>query len=227
MEEITDRLFLPMVVEASRVLMENIVREQGGVMDLSDLAEFQPEWVQPIETNYRGWTVAEIPPNSQGIAALEMLNILERFPIGEMGFHSTRALHTMIEAKKLAYADLIRYVGDPRFGRIPVGDLLGKESAAARASLIDPQKASCKVEPTRLAAITDAKGSDTIYLSVVDGDGMSAVRAGQAANRRCPSATRSSTLTETGRLSGSTWSTKNANSPSGQRNRSQTSSMTC
>jgi gamma-glutamyltranspeptidase/glutathione hydrolase len=149
----------------------DIVREQGGVMDLADLAEFQPEWVQPIETTYRGWTVTEIPPNSQGIAALEMLNILERFPIGEMGFHSTRALHTMIEAKKLAYADLLRYVGDPRFGRIPVADLLGKEGAAARAEKIDPQHASCKVEPTRLAAVTDAKGSDTIYLSVVDREG--------------------------------------------------------
>jgi gamma-glutamyltranspeptidase/glutathione hydrolase len=149
----------------------DIVREEGGVMDLADLAEFQPEWVQPIETTYRGWTVTEIPPNSQGIAALEMLNILEQFPIGEMGFHSTRALHTMIEAKKLAYADLLRYVGDPRFGRIPIADLLGKEGAAARAEKIDPEKASCKVEPTKLAAITDAKGSDTIYLSVVDGDG--------------------------------------------------------
>src|SRR5216684_5150886 len=88
----------------------DIVREQGGAMALSDLAEFQPEWVQPIQTSYRGWTVSEIPPNSQGIAALEMLNILERFPLGEWGFHSTRALHTMIEAKKLAYADLLRYV---------------------------------------------------------------------------------------------------------------------
>src|SRR5216683_1873141 len=100
----------------------DIVREQGGAMALSDLAEFQPEWVQPIQTSYRGWTVSEIPPNSQGIAALEMLNILERFPLGEWGFHSTRALHTMIEAKKLA-------------------------------------------------SVTDAKGSDTIYLTVVDRDG--------------------------------------------------------
>jgi gamma-glutamyltranspeptidase/glutathione hydrolase len=149
----------------------DIVREQGGAMAEGDLAEFQPEWVQPIQTTYRGWTVSEIPPNSQGIAALEMLNILERFPIGEWGFHSTRSLHAMIEAKKLAYADLLRYVGDPRFAQIPVAELLGKESAAARATRIDSRAAACKVEPTKLAAVTDAKGSDTIYLTVVDRDG--------------------------------------------------------
>src|SRR6266446_8432081 len=117
----------------------DIVREQGGAMALEDLAEFQPEWVQPIQTAYRGWTVSEIPPNSQGIAALEMLNILERFPLGEWGFHSKRTLHAMIEAKKLAYADLLRYVGDPRFGQVPVADLLGKQGAAARAARIDPR----------------------------------------------------------------------------------------
>src|SRR5437899_11532848 len=77
----------------------------------------------------------------------------------------------MIEAKKLAYADLLRYVGDPRFGQIPVADLLGKESAASRAARIDASAAACKVEPTRLASVTDAKGSDTIYLTVVDRDG--------------------------------------------------------
>src|SRR2546430_10053345 len=137
-------------------------------MALDDLAEFQPEFVQPIQTTYRGWTVSEIPPNSQGIAALEMLNVLERFPLAEWGFHSTRALHAMIEAKKLAYADLLRYVGDPHFGQIPVAELLGKESAATRAARIDPKAAACKVEPTKLASVTDARGSDTIYLTVRD-----------------------------------------------------------
>jgi len=149
----------------------DIVREQGGAMALDDLSQFQAEWVEPIQTSYRGWTVTELPPNGQGIAALEMLNILERFPLGEWGFHSTKTLHAMIEAKKLAYADMLRYVGDPRFGRIPVAQLLAKEKAGERAQLIDPQKASCKVEPTQLADITAAKGKDTIYLSVVDGDG--------------------------------------------------------
>ena len=149
----------------------DIVREQGGAMTLEDLSQFQAEWVEPIQTSYRGWTVTELPPNGQGIAALEMLNIVERFPLGEWGFHSPKTLHAMIEAKKLAYADMLRYVGDPRFGRIPVAELLSKEAAAERAKLIDPLKANCKVEPAQLAGITAAKGKDTIYLSVVDGDG--------------------------------------------------------
>jgi gamma-glutamyltranspeptidase/glutathione hydrolase len=145
--------------------------KHGGTLAADDLAEFAPEWVDPISIDYHGWTIYEIPPSDQGIAALMMLNIMGEFPLASWGHNSARTLHTLIEAKKLAYADLLRYVGDPRFGRIPVADLLGKEGAAARAEKIDPQKASCKVEPTRLAAISDAKGSDTIYLSVVDRDG--------------------------------------------------------
>src|SRR3954465_4461490 len=148
-----------------------IVKARGGVMTAEDLAEFQPEWVEPIQTTYRGWTVSELPPNGQGIAALEMLNIMEQFPLADWGFHSTKTLHAMIEAKKLAYGDLLRYVGDPRFGQVPVTQLPGKEAAKARADQIDATKAACKVEPTQLAAISDAKGSDTIYLTVVDGDG--------------------------------------------------------
>jgi gamma-glutamyltranspeptidase/glutathione hydrolase len=97
-----------------------ISKEAGGTMTAADLAEFQPEWVTPIQTTYHGWTVSEIPPNGQGIAALMMLNLMERFPLAEYGFHSPRALHVMIEAKKLAYADLLRYVGDPRSAKIPV-----------------------------------------------------------------------------------------------------------
>jgi len=148
-----------------------VVRERGGVMTSEDLAELKPEWVEPIQTTYRGWKVSELPPNGQGIAALEMLNILEQFPIREWGFHSPRTLHAMIEAKKLAYADLLRYIGDPRFSRIPVQQLLSKENAAARARLIDPKKAACHVEPSQLPGITASRGSDTIYLTVVDGEG--------------------------------------------------------
>ena len=85
-------------------------------MTAADLREFEPEWVDPISTTYRGWTVYELPPNTQGIAALMMLDLMEQFPLGEYGFHSAHALHVMIEAKKLAYADMLRYVGDPRFG---------------------------------------------------------------------------------------------------------------
>jgi gamma-glutamyltranspeptidase/glutathione hydrolase len=143
----------------------------GGTMTLADLAEFQPEWVEPIRTTYRGWTVSEIPPQGQGIAALMMLNLMERFPLAEYGFHSPRALHVMIEAKKLAYADLIRYVGDPRTARVPVDEMLSKPRAAARARLIDPARAACTVEPATLPSITDAKGSDTIYLTTIDREG--------------------------------------------------------
>ncbi|MFI4946692.1 MAG: gamma-glutamyltransferase [Burkholderiales bacterium] len=147
------------------------LRTAGGTMTLADLAELQPEWVEPISTEYRGWTVSEIPPNTQGIAALMMLEIMEAFPLGEWGFHSPRALHAMIEAKKLAYADMLRYVADPRFGAVPVAQLLDRTRAARRAKQVDMAKAACEVAPDRLAGLTDAKGGDTIYLSVVDKDG--------------------------------------------------------
>jgi gamma-glutamyltranspeptidase / glutathione hydrolase len=148
-----------------------ISREQGGTMTAADLAEFQPEWVQTVSTTYRGWKVHEIGPNTQGIAALMMLNLMEKYPIGEWGFHSTNALHTMIEAKKLAYADMLEYVGDPRFSKVPVEAMLSKERAAGRARLIDVAKAACKVEPAKLSGITDSQGNDTIYMTVVDKDG--------------------------------------------------------
>ena len=147
------------------------LRDEGGSMTPEDLAELQPEWVEPIAVSYRGWTVYEIPPNTQGIAALMMLRIMESFPLGEWGFHSPRALHAMIEAKKLAYADMLRYVADPRFAKIPVAELLSPERAARQAKRIDMAKAACAVAPDRLAGLTDATGRDTIYLSVVDKDG--------------------------------------------------------
>jgi gamma-glutamyltranspeptidase/glutathione hydrolase len=148
-----------------------ISREQGGTMTAADLAEYQPEWVAPIKTTYRGWTVYEIGPNTQGIAALMMLNLMETYPLGDFGFHSARGLHVMIEAKKLAYADMLRYVGDPRFSQVPVEALLSKSRAADRARLIDPERAACRVEPARLPGVTDAQGHDTIYMSIVDQDG--------------------------------------------------------
>ena len=146
-------------------------RQLGGTMTAADLEEFQPEWVEPISSTYRGWTVTEVPPNSTGIAALIMLNIMERFPLQEWGFHSAKTLHVMIEAKKLAYADLIRYVGDPMFSALPVSTLLSKAHAAERAGLIDQNKAMCTVEPSRLSGYTDSEGDDTIYMSAVDRDG--------------------------------------------------------
>ncbi len=148
-----------------------VIRVQGGAMTVEDLAEFKAEWVDPIQATYRGWKVTELPPNGQGIAALEMLNILEQFPIREWGFHSPRTLHAMIEAKKLAYADLLKYIGDPRSSRIPVEQLLSRENTSRRAQLFDSKKAACHVEPSQLPGITASRGSDTIYLSVVDGEG--------------------------------------------------------
>jgi gamma-glutamyltranspeptidase/glutathione hydrolase len=145
----------------------DVIREKGGVMTMEDLAKFQPEWVQPIQTTYRGWTVSELPPNGQGIAALSMLNLMEQFPLADWGFHSTKALHAMIEAKKLAYADLLQYIGDPSFSKQPVKQLLSKDLAVERAKLIDPAKANCNEPPSKLAGM----GSDTIYLTVVDGEG--------------------------------------------------------
>lgn len=146
------------------------VKELGGVMTAEDLADFQPEWVEPISTTYRGWTVYEIPPNTQGIAALMMLNIMQQFPMSEYGFHSALAMHTMIEAKKLAYADMLKYVGDPKFSKIPVEQLLSPERAAQRAKLIG-ERANCSPEADRIPGVTDAKGRDTIYMTVIDKDG--------------------------------------------------------
>jgi gamma-glutamyltranspeptidase/glutathione hydrolase len=139
----------------------------GGTMTAADLAGFNGEWVDPISTTYRGWTVYELPPNGQGIAALEMLNIMETFPLAEYGHNSTRALHTMIEAKKLAYADMIRFDADPKFAKIPVDGLKSKEFAKTRAALIDASKANCHVE----SGTPPGTDHGTTYLSVVDRDG--------------------------------------------------------
>jgi gamma-glutamyltranspeptidase/glutathione hydrolase len=152
--------------EIARRVLETL-RRHGGTMTAADLAEFSSEWVEPISTTYRGWTVYELPPNGQGIAALIMLNLMEQFPLGEFGLHSARALHVMIEAKKLAYADLIRYVADPRFARVPVSGLLSKAYARERARRIDLTRAQCEVEP---GTPVDA-GDETVYMSVVDREG--------------------------------------------------------
>jgi gamma-glutamyltranspeptidase/glutathione hydrolase len=139
-------------------------RSLGGTMAADDLSEFSPEWVEPISTTYRDWTVYELPPNGQGMAALEMLNIMETTAPSPEGPLSAAELHKKIEAMKLAYADLGRYNGDPRFAKIPVQGILSKEYAAERAKLITPSKANCEVAP-------GAPQSDTTYLSVVDREG--------------------------------------------------------
>ena len=139
----------------------------GGALDASDLAEYAAEWVTPLHANYRGWEVYEIPPNSQGVAALVMLNILENFPLGEYGRESADTLHLMIEAKKLAYADMQRHVGDPRFAKVPVEAMLSKAYARQRAALIDPRHAKESVDAGQLPT----HGGDTTYLCAVDANG--------------------------------------------------------
>lgn len=138
----------------------------GGAMALEDLAEFSAEWVEPISTSYRGWTVYEIPPNGQGIAALMMLNLMENYPLGEWGHNTVRSLHVMIEAKKLAYADMLRFVADQRYSKVPVAGMLDKAYAKERGKLIT-EKANCNVP----AGTPPGHGGDTIFLATVDAEG--------------------------------------------------------
>ena len=153
--------------ELARKMLAGMKRH-GGTMVEEDLEKFSSEWVEPISTTYREWTVYELPPNGQGLAALEMLNIMETFPLGTKGyeFGSTKALQAEIEAKKLAYIDLQKYIGEPRGQRLPVARLLSKEWAAARAKLIDADHANCNPTAGEMEG-----GHDTTYLSVVDRDG--------------------------------------------------------
>ncbi|MHB8754853.1 MAG: gamma-glutamyltransferase [Candidatus Acidiferrales bacterium] len=142
-------------------------RREGGAMTLEDMADYSSEWVEPLSTKYHGWTVYELPPNGQGIAALEMLNMMQQFPLAQYGHNSADALHVMIEAKKLAYADLRRYVGDPRFSKIPVAGLLSDTYARERVKLINMSKANCNVSP----GMPNEKLGDTTYMTVVDQQG--------------------------------------------------------
>ena len=137
----------------------------GGAMQLEDLTEFSAEWVEPISIDYRGWKVYELPPNGQGMAALEMLNIMETFQPDSAGPQGTAELHKKIEAMKLAYADLYRYNADLKFAKVPVKGLLSKDYAAGRAALIDSSKANCNPGPG------SPPTSDTTYLAAVDKEG--------------------------------------------------------
>ena len=137
----------------------------GGTMTAEDLAAYSAEWVQPISIDYRGWRVYELPPNGQGMAALEMLNIMETAPPTPLGAFSPIEMHKRIEAMKLAYADVRRYDADPHTYDVPVAQLLSKEYARKRAALIDPKHANCEVPAGQPV------GSDTTYLTIVDKDG--------------------------------------------------------
>ena len=153
-------------------------QELGGVIRLQDLSEYKAEWVTPIETDYRGWKVFEIPPNSQGIAALEMLNIMAQFPLSTYGAASAERYHVEMQAQQLAYADLHRYVGDPRFVKVPVSGMLSMQYAGTRAKLINLDKANCNFQPgvpsgidPSLTNATPHPGTDTSYLTAVDHNG--------------------------------------------------------
>ncbi len=137
----------------------------GGTMTAEDLASFSPEWVTPISIDYRGWRVYELPPNGQGVAALEMLKIMGTQPPAVEGPLSPQEWHERIEAMKLAYSDVHRYVADPRTYDTPIAGLLSDEYAKKRAALINPNRANCGVAPG------EPVGSNTTYLTVVDKDG--------------------------------------------------------
>ena len=143
----------------------DFIQAQGGFLSYDDLAGYRPEWVQPISTDYRGYEVWELPPNTQGLATLQILNILEGFNLAELGLYSTEYIHLFIEAKKLAFADRAKFYADPRFAKLPIETLLSKDYATKRRQEINPKK----------AALVDASGlpqhGDTVYLTTADQDG--------------------------------------------------------
>lgn len=140
---------------------------QGGFFTAEDLASHRSEWVEPISTDYRGVTVWELPPNGQGLAALQMLNILEGYDLAAMGRDSPEFWHTLIEAKKLAYEDRARFYADPGQAEVPIDGLLSKEYARERASAIDPTRAARRLE----AGQPNLGHGDTTYLTVADSQG--------------------------------------------------------
>ncbi len=156
----TDVFYRGEIADAIHDLME----ETGGHVTRDDLAAHDSLWVEPIWTTYRGYEVAQIPPNSQGFAVLLMLNILEGFDMKALGHNSPEYLHRLIEAKKLAFADRDAYLADPEHMQAPLDQLISKEYAAVRRSEIDPARAGSEIAPGR----TD--DGDTVYLTVVDKD---------------------------------------------------------
>ena len=140
----------------------NFINNQGGYFSLEDLSDFKPEWINPVSTNYRGYDVWELPPNGQGIAALQMLNILENYNIKDLGFGSAEYIHLFTEAKKIAYEDRALYYADPNFSDIPLKTLISKEYAKERSQLINLKKSSKSYNAGLL------EEGDTIYLTVAD-----------------------------------------------------------
>jgi gamma-glutamyltranspeptidase/glutathione hydrolase len=139
----------------------------GGFLALEDFASHRSEWVTPLSTRYRGYDVWELPPNGQGLAALQMLNLLEGYDLGALGFASAGYLHLFAEAKKLAFEDRARHYADPDFAPAPLAELLSKEYAAARRRLIDPMRAATSLEAGALTRV----GRDTVTLATADSEG--------------------------------------------------------
>jgi len=143
-------------------LMADFIKEQGGFLSKADLASYHAEWVEPVSTNYRGYDVWELPPNGQGIAALQILNILENYDIKNMGLFSSDYIHHFVEAKKLAFEDRAKYYADPNFNKIDISYLISKDYAHKRMQLIDSKKSMLSVDAGVL------KDGDTIYLTTAD-----------------------------------------------------------
>ncbi|MDB5239396.1 MAG: gamma-glutamyltransferase [Spirosoma sp.] len=144
--------------------MDRYARRTGMPLRKPDLSAHKSQWVEPVSVNYRGYEVYEMPPNGQGIAVLQMLNILEGFDLKRLGHNSADYLHLLVEAKKLAFEDRAKYYADPDFARIPLTGLLDKNYAAERRKLIDPKKASERLDAGALAL----RAGDTVYLTVAD-----------------------------------------------------------
>ncbi len=147
--------------------IDRYMKKHDGFLSYEDLASHTSNWVTPVSVNYRGYDVWELPPNGQGTAALQMLNILEGFDIGEMGFGSAEYLHVLTEAKKLAYEDRAKFYADPEFNKIPLETLLSKEYASERRNLMSPDKAA----DTYPAGDMEIETGNTTYLTVADKDG--------------------------------------------------------
>src|SRR5690606_9552864 len=143
------------------------VRRHGGFLSEADFAAHASEWVEPVTTDYRGWEVAQLPPNGQGIAVLQMLNVLEGYDLGALDWGSAEHLHLFVEAKKLAFEDRARFYADPQFADVPVAALVAKDYAAARRALIDPARAAAMLP----CGDPYARARDTVYLAAADADG--------------------------------------------------------
>ncbi len=150
--------------EIAKIISKFII-EQGGFLSEDDLKSYQPEWITPVSSNYRGFDVWELPPNGQGIAALQILNILEQYDISNMGHNSAEYIHIFTEAKKLAYEDRAKYYADMNFADVPVKELISKEYALERNKLIDLKKAASTYDTGIF------ENGDTIYMTVADSDG--------------------------------------------------------